>query len=261
MVAEVLFETRGAVLVVTFNRPNYGNALTTSMAKALCDKLKAISDDRSLRAVLLRGAGDHFMDGHDMAGFTGDTNAVQEQIFQRVQFFFTSIRELLAMERPVIAAIDGRVSGAGFSLMLASDLVIATKRAVFNTGFTRYAMIPDGGATFFLPRKVGMARANELLLIGEDLDADKAEKWRMINKIVHHEDLEREALAWAEKVANGPTRVLGATKRLINKAFEQDLFTQLSQEASTWTSVSKTFDFREGMKAYKEKREPKYTGA
>ena len=145
--------------------------------------------------------------------------------------------------------------------MLASDLVLATKRTVFNIGYTRYAMIPDGGATFFLPRKIGMARANELLMLGEDLDAEKAEKWRLITKVVENDQLESESMALAERVANGPTRVLGATKRLINKAFEQDLNTQLSQEATTWASVARTFDFKEGMKAYVAKREPKYTGA
>lgn len=261
MAGEVLFETRGSVLVVTFNRPQSGNALSTAMARTLCDKLKMIADDRSLRAILLRGAGDTFMDGHDMTGFIGDTHAVQEQIFARVQFFFSCIRELLIMERPVISAIDGRASGAGFSFMLVSDLVIATRRAVFETGYTKYAMIPDGGATFFLPRKVGMARANELLLLGEPLDAEKAEKWRMVNKVVENDTLDAEAMAWAEKIARGPTRIMGATKRLINMAFEQDINTQLSQEATTWTAISKTFDFREGMRAYMEKREAKFTGA
>jgi 2-(1,2-epoxy-1,2-dihydrophenyl)acetyl-CoA isomerase len=261
MPAEVLFQTRSAILIVTFNRPDKGNALNTSMAKALSEKLKAVSEDRSLRAILLRGAGDTFMDGHDMSGFTGGTNDVQEQIFQRVQFFFTSIRELLGMEKPVISAIDGRVSGAGFSFMLASDLVIATKRSVFSTGYTKHAMIPDGGATFFLPRKVGIARANELLLLGEELDAEEAEKWRLVNKVVDDDALEAESMALAEKIAKGPTRVLGATKRLINMAFEQDLRTQLSLEATTWNAVAKTFDFREGMSAYTAKREPKYTGA
>lgn len=259
--AEIQFEVRNAVLIITFNRPETGNAMTTTMAKSLSDKLKAVADDRSLRAVLLRGAGNTFMDGHDMTGFTGDTNAVQEQIFIRIQYFFTSIRELLTMERPVISAIDGRASGAGLSLMLASDLVMATERAVFNIGFTKWAMIPDGGATFFLPRKVGMARANEMLLLGEDLDAAKASRWRLVNKTVPNDALDKEAFAWAEKVAKGPTRVLGATKRLINMAFEQDIQTQLALEATTWRTVSNTFDFREGMKAYRDKREPKYTGA
>lgn len=261
MTGEVLFETKGSVLIVTFNRPANENAMNTTMAKAFCEKLKAVSDDRSLRAVLLRGAGENFMNGHDLTRFRGDANAIQEEIFQRVQYFFGSIRELQSMDRPVIAAVDGKVSGAGFSLMLASDLVISTQRAIFSTGAAQHAMVPDGGTTFFLPRKVGMARATELLLLGEDLTAEKAEKWRMVNKVVENDALEAEALAWAERVAKGPTRVLGATKRLINKAFEQDLNTQLSQEASTWAAVARTFDFREGMSAYHAQRDPKFTGA
>jgi len=252
---------RGAVLIVTFNRPDTGNALTTLMARALHDKLKAVSEDRSLRAILLRGAGDIFMNGHDMTGFTADANTVQEQIYSRVQFFYACIRELQTMERPVIAAVDGHVSGAGLSFMLASDLVIATKRTVFNTDFIRYAMIPDGGATFFLPRKVGMARANEMLLLGTEFDAERAEKLCLVNKVVANDALQSEAVAWAEKLAAGPTRVMGATKRLMNVAFEHDLQTQLSLEATAWSAVTKLFDFREAMKAYVAKREPKYTGA
>ncbi|MFA5040335.1 MAG: enoyl-CoA hydratase-related protein [Bdellovibrionales bacterium] len=261
MAAEVLFETRGSVFIVTFNRPEARNALTTSMAKELSAKLKSINEDRSLRALLLRGANNIYMDGQDMSGFAGDINAVQEQISHRVQFFYSCIREMMAMDRPVISAVDGRVSGAGLSFMLASDIVVATKRSTFNAGTTQYAMIPDGGTTFFLPRKIGMAHANELLLLGEDFDADRAEKLHLITRLVENDALEAQAMAFAERLAKGPTRVLGATKRLINKSFEQDLNTQLSQEASAWTSVTRTFDFREGMKASAGKREPKYTGA
>ncbi len=261
MSPEVLFETRGSVLVVTFNRPDQGNALTTSMSKVFSEKLKAIGGDRSLRAILLCGAGNHFVNGHDISGFSSDVNSVQELVFQKVQFFYAVIRELQTMERPVIAAVDGRVSGGGFSLMLASDLVIATKRTVFNTGFTPHAMVPDGGATFFLPRKVGMARASELLLLSEDFSAEQAEKWGLINKVVADDVLQAEAMSWAEKVAAGPTRILAATKRLIGKSYEQELSAQLSQESTTWTAGSRTFDFREAMKAYAAKREPKFTGA
>jgi 2-(1,2-epoxy-1,2-dihydrophenyl)acetyl-CoA isomerase len=231
------------------------------MAKTICEKLRSVSDVRALRAVLLRGAGNVFMDGHDMAGFTGDANAVQDHLFQRIQFFFSSIREILAMERPVISAIDGRVSGAGLSLMLASDLVIATKRSVFNADFTHYSTIPDGGTTFFLPRKIGMARATEFLLLGQDVGADKAETWGLVNRVVENDALEAESLALAEKLASGPTRVIGATKRLIAKTFEQELNAQLSQESSAWNIVAKTFDFREAMKAYAAKGTPKFTGA
>ena len=261
MEPEVLFETRGSILVVTFNRPDQGNALTTGMAKLFSEKLKAVAGDRSLRVILMRGAGDHFMNGHDLSGFSADPNIVQEMVFHKVQFFYAVIRELQTMERPVIAAVDGRVSGGGFSLMLASDLVLATKRTVFNTGFTPHAMVPDGGATFFLPRKVGMARASELCLFSEDFSSEKAEAWGLINKTVAADALQTEAFAWAEKLATGPTRIYGAIKRLIGISYEQNLSDQLSQEATTGTAGSKTFDFREAMKAHAAKRDPKFTGA
>jgi 2-(1,2-epoxy-1,2-dihydrophenyl)acetyl-CoA isomerase len=261
MTSEITFEIRNSILTTTFNRPGRGNALTTGMAKTLFDKLKLIAEDRSVRAILLRGAGNDFMNGHEISGFAGDSNAVQDQIFQRIQYFFSSIRELATMEKPVISAVDGHVAGAGFSLMLASDFVIATKRSTFSAGFTQFAMMPDGGATYFLPRKVGVAKANEILILGQDFDSAKAERWNIVNKIVADDALESEALAFTDSLAKGPTRTIGATKRLISRAFDQDLHAQLSLEASTWTAVSKTFDFREGVNAYTLKRDPKYTGA
>ncbi len=260
--ADISFEAKNGVFIVTFNCPEKGNALTTSMAKTFSEKLKDISEDRSLRALVMKGAGGVFMQGQDMNGFTGDANAVQEQIFMRVQFFYAVVRELQLMERPVISLAEGFVSGSGYSLALASDFIVAAKGTVFNPGFTSYGMIPDGGATFFLPRKVGAAKANEILMLNEDMPAELAEKWGLVNKIVEAGALHDEGMAFAEKLATGATRILGATKRLIGRAFEQDLSSHLSQEATTWTTIgSKTFDFKEAMKAYISKREPKFTGA
>jgi 2-(1,2-epoxy-1,2-dihydrophenyl)acetyl-CoA isomerase len=258
--SEVLFEIRNAVLVVTFNRPEKRNAFSSFMAKLVHDKFKLVSEDRSIRAILLRGQGDHFMDGHDMDVYAGDMTVLHDQIFQKAQFFYTLLREMQVMEKPIIAAVDGRISGAGFSFMLASDLVISSKRAVFNPDFTTYAMVPDGGVTFLLPRKVGAARALELLMLNEDFSATTAEQWGLITRLVENDVLQTEALAWAEKLATGPTRALGATKRLIARSFEQDLNEQLSLEANFANAGIKSFDFREAMKAYVAKREPKYSG-
>ncbi len=261
MTPEVLFQTRGSTLIITFNRPEKGNALNVSMAKTLCDKFKILGEDRSLRAVLLRGAGNTFMDGYEMSCFSGNLNTNQEAVFQRTQFFFSCIRELAGMERPVIAAVDGRVSGAGLSLMLASDFVLATTRTVVNAGFTKFATMPDAGATFFLPRKIGVARATEMLLLNEDVDARKAFEWGLVNRVVDPAALEEAAYEFTDTIAKGPTRIIGSTKRLIGTAFEHDLNAHLAQEASTWTLAMKTFDFREGIGAYMANREPKYTGA
>jgi 2-(1,2-epoxy-1,2-dihydrophenyl)acetyl-CoA isomerase len=260
---EILFDNffRTGVMAVTFSRPDKGNAFTGNMAKVLCDKLKLISEDRSIRALLLAGQGEHFMDGHDIHTYVGDTNIIQEQIFVKVQFFYTAIRELQNMERPVICAAKGRVTGAGFSMMLASDLVIAAEDTVFNTGYTRYAMVPDGGATFFLARKIGAAKAMELMLLSENFSARQALEWGLINRVVPAASLQAESVAWAEKLAKGPTRTYGAVKRLIGKSFENDLHAFLSIETAQWTATSKTFDFREAMKAFVANRPPKFTGS
>ena len=261
MADEVLLEKRGAVLTVTFNRPAHGNALTVLMAQTLKEKLRSIQDDRTARVVLLRGAGGNFMSGHDLSAYSGDVNAVQDVVFQKTQFFSAIIRGFHEMEKPIVAALDGYVAGAGFSLMLASDMVLATKRTVFNTGFLPHAMVPDGGATFYLPRKVGALRAIELLLLSEDFSTEAAERWGLINRTVENDALETEALALAEKLSMIPTRVAGETKKLVGKSYEDDLSSQLALEATAWTAGSKTFDFREAVKARAEKRTAKYTGA
>jgi 2-(1,2-epoxy-1,2-dihydrophenyl)acetyl-CoA isomerase len=258
---DILFETRNGVLTVSFNCPEQGNAFTGFMAKTLYEKLKQVAEDRTVRAILLRGNGPHFMNGHDLNGYTGDMIAIQDQIHQKVQFFYTAIRDMQVMEKPLLAAVHGRVSGAGLSLMLACDLVIAGRQTVFNADFTSNAMVPDGGVTFLLPRKIGTARAIEMLMLNEDISAESAENFGLINRVVNDADLLPASLAWAEKVAGGATRTLGAAKRLVAKSFEQDLNAQLSLEASYWNAGTKHFDFREAMKAFVAKRPPKFTGS
>jgi 2-(1,2-epoxy-1,2-dihydrophenyl)acetyl-CoA isomerase len=260
MTIDILFDKIGSVFVVTFNRVAQNNAFTGSMAKILSDRLKTIVEDRSIRAVLLKGNGDHFMVGHDLNLYNGDMNAIQDQVLQKVQFFYTAIRDLCAMEKPVIAATHGKVTSAGINFVLASDLVMTADTAVFNTGFISDAMVPDGGATFFLPRKVGACRASELLLLSEDFSATQALDWGLVNRVVPAADLQTAALAWAEQIATGPTRAMGAAKRLMVRGFDQELNAQLSIEAVAWNNGIKTFDFREAIKAFVTKRLPKYIG-
>jgi 2-(1,2-epoxy-1,2-dihydrophenyl)acetyl-CoA isomerase len=261
MTSEVLFETRGGVLIVTFNRPEIGNAFTCYMAGLMEEKFKAAADNRGIRAILLRGNGAHFMNGHDLSVYADNMKAAQDQILQKVQLFYACIREMQVMEKPIIAAVQGRVAGAGLCFMLACDLVIAAKSTIFNADFTSHAMVPDGGVTFFLPRKVGATRAMEILTLNEDFSVETADKWGLINKSVDADVLAAESLAWTDKIASGATRSFGATKRLIAKSFEQDINAQLSMEAAYWNTGCKTFDFAEAMKAHVAKRPEKFTGA
>jgi 2-(1,2-epoxy-1,2-dihydrophenyl)acetyl-CoA isomerase len=259
--SEVLFETRGPILIVTFNRPDVGNAFTGFMAKILHDKLRVASEDRSVRAVLLRGAGGNFMSGNDMAAYMGDPKSINDIAFAKIQYFYSTIRDLQFMEKPVISMVNGRVSGAGINFILASDIVIAGRQTVFSAGYTDNAIVPDGGITFLLPRKVGTTRAIEMLMLNEDFTADTAEQWGLVNRVIDDSKLEQQTFAMVERLAAKATRTLGAAKRLVSKSFEQDLNTQLASEASYFNEGLKTFDFREAVKALAAKREPKYTGS
>jgi len=261
MANEILSETRGQSLIVTFNRPDRGNAMNFDLATQLFTTLKNAVTDRGIRAVLLCGQGGNFMDGLDLQMYAGDTNLGVERANQLMQPYHSAIRELQAMEKPVLAAVEGSVAGPGMSFMLACDLVLAARSTKFNCRFTSYAMSPDGGASFFLTRKVGAAKANELLMLSETFGAEEAERLNLVNRTVDDGKLQDESLSWLDRLANGPTRAIGGTKVLVGKAFEQNLNTHLSLEHTYWGTCSRSFDFKEAIKAVTAKREPKYSGA
>ena len=257
---EILAERRGQALIVTFSRPDHANAMTMDMANQLFNLLKATTTDHSVRAVMLRGAGGNYMNGLEMSHYAKDINATLESANQLILPYHSAIRELQAMDKPVLSVVQGYVTGAGFSLMLASDLVICAASARFNTRFAEHALTPDGGCSFFLPRKVGMSRAIEILMLCEEFNAERAERLRLVNKVVADDALEQAALDWIDKLANGPTRALGAIKKLACKAFEQDLHAHLGLEHTYFGHSSRSFDFREAVRATAAGREAKFTG-
>ena len=257
---DIATEYRGNALLITFNRPQQGNALNLDMANQLFQILKPVGTDRAIRVVVLRGAGGNFMTGMDY-GMYKDFTAGIEQNNELLLPYHSAIRELYGMDKPVVSIVEGRASGPGFSLMLASDLVIAGKSAVFNSGFVANAMSSDGGATFFLTRKAGMAKATEILMLNQDFDAATAEHIGLVNRVTDDGNLQETALQWVDQLASGPTRAYGAMKRLIGKAVEQDINAQLSLEHTYWGASSRTFDFRSAMRAYFVKQPVKYTGA
>ena len=260
MVAEITSEMRGQTLILSFNRPQRANALSLEMAAQLFNALKPATTDHGIRAVMLRGQGGTFMDGLDMELYAGDYMAALDRANQMTLPYHSAIRELQVMDKPVLAAVEGVAAGPGLSLMLACDFVIATRGTRFNCKFTSYGMTPDGGASLLLTRKLGAARAAELLMLSDDFSAESAEKWGLVNRVVEAGKLQDEAYAWVDRLVTGPTRAYGGTKRLIAKAFEQDLNAQLGLEHTHWGASSRTFDFRDAVKAYFVKRPPKFTG-
>ncbi len=257
---EVLTERRGQALIITFNRPDHANALTMDMAQQLFTILKNATTDHSVRAVMLRGAVGNYMDGLDMSFYKDNMNDALDKANQLILPYHSAIRELHVMDKPVLSVIDGYVTGTGFSFMLASDLVIASKSARFNTRFAEYALTPDGGVSFFLARKLGISRAVEIMMLCEEFNAERAERLRIVNKVVENDDLQEQALVWLDHLVAGPTKAYGAIKKLASRAFEQDLNTHLGLEHSYFGQSSRSFDFREAVRADNEGREPRFTG-
>jgi 2-(1,2-epoxy-1,2-dihydrophenyl)acetyl-CoA isomerase len=258
---QILTEIRGNAMIVTFNCPERGNSLAIDMADQLFNVLKQVTVDRGIRAVMLRGEGGNFMNGLDLSIYGGDFSAGVERNNQLILHYHSAIRELRAMDKPVLAVVEGTIAGPGLSFMLASDLVLAARSAQFKGGFASYGMTPHGGASFFLTCKVGAAKAAEILMLNEIFDATEAQRLHLVNAVVDDANLHEEALQWIERLASGPTRTYAGVKHLVEKAFEHDLNGQLSLENTYWGASSRSFDFRDGVKARLTGREAKFTGA
>jgi 2-(1,2-epoxy-1,2-dihydrophenyl)acetyl-CoA isomerase len=261
MASEVTTEKRGSALIITFNRPAQGNAMTPDMANQLAAILKPLTTDRGVRAVLLRGEGGNFMNGIEMTAFAGDVDKGIDKVNMMMQPYHAAIRELQTMDKPILAMLNGRVAGPGMSFMLAADMAIAARSTQFNCDYTTHALSPDGGASFFLTRKVGAARATELLMLSDTFNADSAEKWGLVNAVIDDDKLQEVAMQWLDRLSEGPTRAFSAVKALVGKAYEQNLAAHLALEHTHWAASSRTFDFKEAIRAYFAKRPTKYTGA
>ena len=261
MANEIISEMRNGALIITFNCADQATSFNGNMAGQLFQILKPVAQDKAIRAVMLRGAGEHFMDGLDLDMYAKDTATGAERNNELLLPYHSAIRELHGMDKPVLAVVQGRVSGPGLSFMLASDLVLAGRSAKFNAQFTSYAMTPDGGASFFLTRKLGAAKATEILMLSEEFDAAMAEKLQLVNAVVDDAALQAQSLEWIDRLAAGPTRAFGGVKRLVSKAYEHDLPAQLALEHTYWGVCSRSFDFRSAIKGLFMKQPVKYTGA
>ena len=257
---EVLVSRHGQSLILTFNRPDHGNAMTIDMASQLHMHLKNATTDRSVRAILLRGAGGNYMNGLDMGFYKKNISDALEKANQIIQPYHNAIREMQVMDKPVISLAQGYVAGTGFSFLLASDFVLSTRDAVFCSRVAQYGLSPDGGCSYFLTRKVGMSRAIEIMMLSEEVRAERAKTLRIINRFVEDDKIEEETMAWLDRFANGPTKAYGAIKKMAAKAYDQDLNAQLGLEHSFFGATSRSFDFREAVKADAENRNPKFSG-
>jgi 2-(1,2-epoxy-1,2-dihydrophenyl)acetyl-CoA isomerase len=258
----VTSETANGVMVITLNRPDVLNSFNAQMGRELRGALEdARLDRKSVRAVVLTGAGRAFCAGQDLAEVTIDNGATDFDIGATVRSTYNPvIKAIRKLELPVVCAVNGVAAGAGANLALACDIVLASEKASFIQSFAKVGLIPDSGGTFFLPRIIGLPRATALVMTGEKIDARRALEMGMIYKVCSPETLDTEAMTLAAELAQMPTRGLGLTKRALNASIGNDLDAQLEVEADLQQQAGSTRDFIEGVTAFLEKRKPTFTG-
>ncbi|WP_068186413.1 enoyl-CoA hydratase-related protein [Mycobacterium sp. UM_CSW] len=256
--------TDGAVLWLVLDRPEAGNSVTRAVQQALIENLRSASDEPGVRAVVLTGHGDkHFCTGPNLRDpgmqpkkdrVAGDAARILRTGSQAV------VSALLDCEKPVLCSLNGIAAGVGASMVLACDLIVASESARIIELFARRGLAPDGGAAYLLARKVPFNVAKQLLFFGEELSAAEAERLGLVNKVVAADDLEAETAAWAQRLADGPTRALAAAKAMLNQAFDVDRDAAFRTEALLVEQVAATDDVAEGMAAFTERRNPDFRG-
>jgi 2-(1,2-epoxy-1,2-dihydrophenyl)acetyl-CoA isomerase len=252
-------ERLGAVARLTLNRPSVGNSFDVPLARALMETAIACDEDETVRCVLLTGAGRMFCAGGDVAGFANAGENAAGLIKEITAYLHSAISRFARMPKPLVTAINGPAAGAGFSLALLGDIVLAAKSANFTLAYSAIGLSPDGGATFLLPRLVGLRRAQELILLNTRVTADEAAAMGLITRAVDDAAFEAETLAIAEKLARAPTGALGRARELLLRSYGASLEEQMEVESRAIGESARSAHGREGVAAFLAKRKPDFS--
>jgi 2-(1,2-epoxy-1,2-dihydrophenyl)acetyl-CoA isomerase len=257
----IQFAIANGIAVLTLNRPDRLNSFTKAMHGEVRDALDKLQADKTVRVLVLTGAGRGFCAGQDLNDRAVEPGAPGVDLGESVEKYYAPlVTTLRTLPMPVICAVNGVAAGAGANLALACDIVLAAKSASFIEAFCKLGLIPDTGGTWVLPRLIGPARAMGLALLGDKLPAEKAEQWGLIWRCVPDEALMDEAMAMAEHFAKAPTKGLAFTKKAMLASWTNTLEQQLQLEAGMMRELGYSHDYREGVAAFIEKRQPHFKG-
>ncbi len=256
----LLFDVRDNIAHITLNRPQAANSINEEMSRDLMHAVLRCDEDPEIRAVILSGAGKIFCGGGDLKDFRGRGQNLPYYLKEVTTYLHAAMSRMMRMDPPVVGAVHGAAAGAGMSLAIACDIVIAAETTRFTVAYTRIGLTPDGSASYFLPRIVGLRRALELTLTNRMLSAQEALEWGIVTRVVPEDELLIQAEAIARQLAAGPTRALGVSKRLLHSGWTETLETQMEHESQSIANSARTADAREGMAAFLEKRSPKFKG-
>ncbi|CAN5908041.1 2-(1,2-epoxy-1,2-dihydrophenyl)acetyl-CoA isomerase PaaG [soil metagenome] len=254
----ILTETQGNVAIIKLNRPDKFHSFNREMALGLQAALDEAEADKNIRAILLTASGKAFCAGQDLGEAIDESGPGIEKIVQ--EHYNPIILRLRKIEKPIVCAINGVAAGAGASISLACDILVAGASATFIQAFSKIALIPDSGGTFILPRLIGFQRATALMMLGDKVSATEAYQMGMIYKVTEDDKLMETALGIAKTLSEMPTKALGLTKKLLNEGITNSLEQQLIREGQEQVVAAGTSDFREGIAAFMEKRKANFKG-
>ena len=251
----------GPAATIELNRPDSLNAWNEQFGRDLGDAVSTVAADEAIRAVMITGAGRAFSSGADLKEQRGPGEDGLPDLSQRLrEIYHPVIIGIREMPKPVIAAVNGPAVGIGCSLALACDLVLAAESAYFLLAFVNIGLVPDGGSTATVPARAGFARATEMAMLGERVNAAQALDWGLVNRVVADDELRTEAEGMLGRMAAGPTVSYAGSKRLLNRVYYAQLAEQLEAEAEAQRAQGHSADFIEGVLAFVQKREARFTG-